>query len=605
MIRKFIAPRIFELALLILVVAGMTSFAMAWGPHPQITRAGAEVLSDDEPVLRLLSNDLGALGNASWMPDLTHTDQILHVGGARCWARDYVFMPGFDSVGHCYPGVTKSYEPIFRRTVQALRTETPSNVLGWLGSLIHFTEDTGAPPHAIKGSGGRYHGIMENYVDAKQVKIPGYKPRLLGSNEEEALAGFVKRMQELREFSIPRGKKLLPLAEKDDRAAMEPIELESALESARAVADVLHTLSAVGWKPLADHSGLQGSIAGAKTSADQEMVAKVMLLGTRYSTLADPKGRYSFRNLPPGEYEVAVVGPGFRPAKAKVTVKANSTASLNIEPIISNPSGNLLRYNDFSVDWNTPKQPDGWRRLRCIPPTTGGQKPGMGWCSERVMIKPGTKYQLSAEWKEKAQGKVAVVWFPADAKQKPRLSAALSVGDKSIVVESPQQCKRAAVVLYPPVADPDVALKYISLAPLQAARNNLKAQTTNLIPHTLKHKGTRMKFDHVGLITTEKKADEMFVEATRVWVTNFQGHPYKIEWLRFEDDSPLTGPVRNNPHVAFSVDNIEEASQGMKVLIEPFDAGPATVGFYESEDGAVVEFMKYKKENSKWQASEK
>lgn len=104
-----------------------------------------------------------------------------------------------------------------------------------------------------------------------------------------------------------------------------------------------------------------------------------------------------------------------------------------------------------------------------------------------------------------------------------------------------------------------------------------------------------MQFDHLGMITTEKKADEMYVAATKVWVTDFQNHPYHIEWLRFEPDSPVTGPVRELPHVAFRVESIEEASQGLKVLLEPFDAGIARVGFYQTPDGAIVEFMEMKK----------
>ena len=113
-----------------------------------------------------------------------------------------------------------------------------------------------------------------------------------------------------------------------------------------------------------------------------------------------------------------------------------------------------------------------------------------------------------------------------------------------------------------------------------------------------------MKFDHIGLVTTEKKAGEMFIPATKVWVTNFQDHPYKVEWLRYEPDTPVTGPVREGPHIAFQVDSIEEASKGMKVLIEPFDAEMAIVGFFLAEDGTVVEFMEYKKETPKWQASD-
>jgi hypothetical protein len=103
------------------------------------------------------------------------------------------------------------------------------------------------------------------------------------------------------------------------------------------------------------------------------------------------------------------------------------------------------------------------------------------------------------------------------------------------------------------------------------------------------------QFDHVGLITTQKKQGERYVPATKVWVTDIAGHPYRVEWLRFEPDTPVKSPVRDNPHVAFRVASIAAAAKGMKVLIEPFDAGIAKVGFYQAGDGAVVEFMEYYK----------
>ncbi|NLX53487.1 MAG: VOC family protein [Planctomycetaceae bacterium] len=105
-----------------------------------------------------------------------------------------------------------------------------------------------------------------------------------------------------------------------------------------------------------------------------------------------------------------------------------------------------------------------------------------------------------------------------------------------------------------------------------------------------------MEFDHLGIITTEKREGEIYVPATKVWVTDFRTHPYHIEWLRYEPDTPVTGPVRNLPHVAFRVDSIREASKGLKVLLEPFDAGLAFVGFFETPDGGVVELMEYQRE---------
>jgi hypothetical protein len=104
----------------------------------------------------------------------------------------------------------------------------------------------------------------------------------------------------------------------------------------------------------------------------------------------------------------------------------------------------------------------------------------------------------------------------------------------------------------------------------------------------------RMEFEHIGLVTKDKKAGEDWVEATRVWVTNPKEHPFHVEWLRYEPDSPVTGPVREEAHVAYRVESIAEASKGLKVLLEPFEVGGfARVGFYQTADGAVVELMEF------------
>jgi hypothetical protein len=103
-----------------------------------------------------------------------------------------------------------------------------------------------------------------------------------------------------------------------------------------------------------------------------------------------------------------------------------------------------------------------------------------------------------------------------------------------------------------------------------------------------------MQFSHVGLITDEPQPGEVFVAATRVWITDFLKHPFHIEWLRFEPDSPVTGPVRTQTHVAYKVASIDEAARGMPVLIEPFyPLAGLRVGFYQAFDGAVIEFMEY------------
>jgi len=103
-----------------------------------------------------------------------------------------------------------------------------------------------------------------------------------------------------------------------------------------------------------------------------------------------------------------------------------------------------------------------------------------------------------------------------------------------------------------------------------------------------------MQFEHIGIVTGEPKPGERFVPATRVWRTDYLGHPFRVEWLRFAPDSTVPEPVRTQPHVAYRVDDIQAAGASLKVLLEPFDVGPRIVAFYQTDDGAVVEFVQYK-----------
>jgi hypothetical protein len=110
-----------------------------------------------------------------------------------------------------------------------------------------------------------------------------------------------------------------------------------------------------------------------------------------------------------------------------------------------------------------------------------------------------------------------------------------------------------------------------------------------------------MEFDHVGLKTKEKKEGENWVEASRCWVTSPKDHPYHVEWLRYEPDSTVPKEVQERAHIAFRVDSIGEASKGLRVLIEPWVVGEfVRVGFFEYQDGTVVEFMEYLKGKDAW-----
>ena len=101
------------------------------------------------------------------------------------------------------------------------------------------------------------------------------------------------------------------------------------------------------------------------------------------------------------------------------------------------------------------------------------------------------------------------------------------------------------------------------------------------------------QFHHIGLPTDECQAGETYVPASKVWVTDPLKHKYRIEYLRYESDSPVTGVVRDLPHIAFRVDSLEAAIAGEKVALVPFEAMPGLRVVFVEKDGAVFEFMEF------------
>ena len=102
------------------------------------------------------------------------------------------------------------------------------------------------------------------------------------------------------------------------------------------------------------------------------------------------------------------------------------------------------------------------------------------------------------------------------------------------------------------------------------------------------------RFDHIGLPTAEAHPGELYIPETKVWITDPWVHPQRIEFLRFEPDSQVTGLVRDLPHVAFQVDVLEDELGGGEILLGPFQATPLLRVVFVRIDGAVFEFMENK-----------
>ena len=67
------------------------------------------------------------------------------------------------------------------------------------------------------------------------------------------------------------------------------------------------------------------------------------------------------------------------------------------------------------------------------------------------------------------------------------------------------------------------------------------------------------RFHHYGVPTDKKSDNEFYIEAGKVWATSPDDNLFRIEFLRFDADSPMHEAVINNPHAAFIVDDMDAA----------------------------------------------
>jgi hypothetical protein len=102
-----------------------------------------------------------------------------------------------------------------------------------------------------------------------------------------------------------------------------------------------------------------------------------------------------------------------------------------------------------------------------------------------------------------------------------------------------------------------------------------------------------MKYNHVGIPTTERFEGEIDLPDLRMTVSDHENNPFGIQWQRYWEGAPYPDLVKTVPHVAFEVDDLDAALEGQKVIIKPNSPSEGvTVAFIEV-NGAPVELMHY------------
>ena len=101
------------------------------------------------------------------------------------------------------------------------------------------------------------------------------------------------------------------------------------------------------------------------------------------------------------------------------------------------------------------------------------------------------------------------------------------------------------------------------------------------------------RYHHIGIPHTQPRGQELHVARLGVHVSGFETSPYGIEWIRFEPHCDVPAIVRTVPHIAFAVDDLDEALRGREILIAPTEPSIGVRVAFILDDGAPVELLQF------------
>ena len=102
------------------------------------------------------------------------------------------------------------------------------------------------------------------------------------------------------------------------------------------------------------------------------------------------------------------------------------------------------------------------------------------------------------------------------------------------------------------------------------------------------------KYHHIGIPTDIPRENETYLEKYKMYISGYEKSPYRVEWMRFEPDTPLPKLVRTVPHVAFEVEDLDAAIQDKEVLIPPNSPSEGIFVAFIVDNGTPIEFLELK-----------
>ncbi len=103
------------------------------------------------------------------------------------------------------------------------------------------------------------------------------------------------------------------------------------------------------------------------------------------------------------------------------------------------------------------------------------------------------------------------------------------------------------------------------------------------------------RYHHMGIPTSTPRAGERYLPHLKIHVSGFDTSPFGIEWMRFEPDCQISELVRTVPHLAFEVDDLDEAIADQTLCGEVSSPSEGVRVAMIIDDGAPIELLEFRK----------
>lgn len=108
----------------------------------------------------------------------------------------------------------------------------------------------------------------------------------------------------------------------------------------------------------------------------------------------------------------------------------------------------------------------------------------------------------------------------------------------------------------------------------------------------------KYRYHHIGIPTSIPRKGEHYLPDFGMYHQGYEQSKFGIEWIRFDESSLLPDLVKEVAHVAFEVDDLDEAIRGLEILIQPNSPSDGVKVAFVLENGAPVEILQFKKSKS-------